>query len=187
MKKSKIILTVAIILALATVFTACSISYGDALANLTQLQDLMSKNNLDFKYAQYMPEGDYEKDYIAQYDSDTKKYTGYKIYYLSAPFYISIYAYDEVSQNPESDNVDRLTKEDQLDSDFGKIQIYTGTTQAGNLFVIGVIDIDDNQYEIRVVNDKQMKDGKYVNAISKDNANYEKARQLIIDIINSLK
>lgn len=87
-----------------------------------------------------------------------------------------------------SDNADKLTLEDDnLMTDKGAAKLYSGETKEGNLYLISSIVLDGVQYEVRVVNDKTMQDGKFVNAITKENGNYEKAVGVIVELINSLK
>lgn len=186
MKKRKIISLIAVLILAAFTMTACGISYGNSFENIDALKLTLSDKN--FMYPEFSADGDYEKNYISIYDQEAEKNIGYKIYHMCEPFYIGIYAYDSVSDKPMSVDVNDLTKEDEVvATNYGDVEIYTGATKEDNLFVLGVIHIDGQQYEVRVINNKQMENGKYINAILKDNGNFEKATSVVANVIDSIK
>lgn len=180
-----IILSV-VLVAVCLSATSCGVSYGESYPDMDQLHKKLQGEGLSLKYPDFRGQSEYDTIYVATYDNDSKKYIGYKIYHLCSPFYVSIYSYVTPSDKILSDNADKLTLEDDsLMTDKGAAKLYSGETKEGNLYLISSIVIEGVQYEVRVVNDKTMQDGKFTNAITKENGNYEKAVQLIIDVIDT--
>lgn len=187
-KRIKIFAVTSVLLLICIALTACGVSYGDSYTDMDKLQQKLESEGLQLKYPDFSGEGEYDVTYVATYDNENKKYIGYKIYHLCSPFYVSIYSYVTPSDKILSDDADKLTLENNsLITDKGTAKLYSGETKEGNLYLISSIVIDGVQYEVRVVNDKTMKDGEFVNAITRDNGNYEKAEQLIVDVIKTIK
>lgn len=181
-------------LILLTVFTVLTFSscgkknYGDVLKSMDELKTKMSEENLHFKYPDYLGQKaeNTECQFITVKESSTDKYYGYKIYQFGSPFYTSVTAFSGESDNMLSDEPSRTTFLTNLESDSGKINVYSGKGHKDALYLIGCINIDGNHYEIRITADEAMENNEYVHAIYEGNDYYKQAMELMCKIADSL-
>lgn len=186
--KRKIIAIAILILLSILVVTGCSnINYGESFDTFDQLKAFLTQKGMEFEYPiDFDGENDIKYNYIAQYDNSLKAYSGYKLYRFSSPFYVTVYAFSDSSAEIMSDEPNRLTKVETVDSEKGVISIYRGDGRDNSLFIIGTIDIGANRYECRVTPDKSFTDGKLTNIITLENENFNKAIELVIKTLESI-
>lgn len=185
---------ISIVLALVAAFSVLlmggcqKMSYGTVLESREKLLLTMKEKNLDFKYPLYLGEknDDTESQYVAVKSADDEDYTGYKIYQFGSPFYTSVTAYNEESDNLMSDETSRTDFLKKLSSSKGEISVYSGKGHKDALYLIGIINIDGKHYEVRVTSDEEMEDNNYIHAIYEDNKYYTQSLELIVKVIESI-
>lgn len=187
--KRKIIALVILILIVLVTMTACSkINYGKSFDALSELKEFFELSNIKLEYPiDFDSQKDIKYNYIAQYDNSQKKYSGYKIYRFSSPFYVTVYAYSEVNADVMCDDMERLTLVKKEESVKGEITFYRGDGRDNSLFIIGRIDIGLNRYECRITADKSFTDGKLTNIITLDNENFGKSIELAKNTLISIE
>lgn len=189
----KIILTILAALtavcAIVTMSACHKTSYGDMFESQEKLSQEMSANGLILLYPQSMgtDANNAERQYAAIRNGDSGKYVGYKIYCFGSPFYTSVTSFNYASDKLLSDSEERTSFLMTIDSDCGKIKIYSGKGHKDALYLIGCINVNSQHYEIRLTSDEEIKDNLYVHAIYKDNEYYSLALKTIADIAESLK
>lgn len=192
MKKVISLSFVLIILTVISAFTFSSCgkkSYGDVLGSIDELKTKMTEENLDFKYPSYLGEGekDTEQQFVTVKESSTDKYYGYKIYQFGSPFYVSVTAFSGESDKMLSDEPSRTAFHNEIESENGKISVYSGKGHKDALYLIGCINISGNHYEIRITSDKAMENNKYVHAIYENNEYYQQAIDIMVKVADSIK
>lgn len=185
--KRKIILILMLISLL--LFAGCSkINYGESFDTLDNLKTFLIQKGMEFEYPiDFNSQNDIKYNYIAQYDNSLKKYTGYKIYRFSSPFYVAVYAYSSADAEVLCDEPLRLTQVETTNSEKGEITIYRGNGRDNSLFIIGTINIGAFRYECRVTPDKSFTDGKLTNIITLENENFRKAITLVVETLESIR
>ena len=183
---------VLIVLTVLSAFTFSSCgkkSYGDVLSSIDELKTKMTEENLDFKYPSYLGEGekDAERQFVTVKESSTDKYYGYKIYQFGSPFYVSVTAFSGESDKMLSDEPSRTAFHNEIESQNGKISIYSGKGHKDALYLIGCINISGNHYEIRITADETMKNNEYVHAIYENNEYYQQALDVMVKVADSIK
>lgn len=186
--KKKIIAIVMLVLIILATLTACSkIDYGKPFNTFGELKDFLEQNDMKFNYpVDFDSEKDIKYNYIAQYDNSQKKYSGYKIYRFSSPFYVTVYAYSTANFDVMSDDIERLTEVKKVSTENGEVTFFRGDGRDNSLFIIGTINIGSNRYECRITPDKSFTDGKLTNIITLENENFEKAIELALNTLKSL-
>ena len=183
---------VLIILTVLSAFTFSSCgkkSYGDVLGSMDELKTKMAQENLDFKYPSYLGEGekDAERQFATVKESSTDKYYGYKIYQFGSPFYVSVTAFSGESDKMLSDEPSRTAFHNELESENGKISVFSGKGHKDALYLIGCINISGNHYEIRITSDETMENNEYVHAIYENNEYYRQALDLMVKVADSIR
>ncbi|MGN0534697.1 MAG: hypothetical protein ACI4IR_01685 [Eubacterium sp.] len=191
MKKRFLLSCVMILTVLVMLFSATSChkkSYGEVLDSQVKLTEEMEADNLSFKYPEYMgsDSDDCEYQYIAAKDADDSQYYGYKIYCFGSPFYTSVASFNAASDELLSDEESRTPFLTEISSKSGNIKVYSGKGHKDALYLIGCINIDQMHYEVRVTSNEEMKDNEYVHAIYEDNEYYDKALEVIKEIVENL-
>lgn len=85
-----------------------------------------------------------------------------------------------------SDEASRTAFLKTLKSAKGDINVYSGKGHEDALYLIGIINIDGNHYEVRITSDEEMTDNKYVHAIYADNEYYGQSLDLMVKIAESI-
>lgn len=188
MKHNRKWIAIAVLCLLITVCCcACDFSYGKAYDSLDALKVGLQEQEITLLYPQFEAEEGKEQDFVLVRDPESKAYVGYKIYDFDTPFYCSVSAFNYTIDGVISDDINRLTKEEQqLSSKYGSMTLYTGKGHEDALFLIGVLVIDGCQYEIRVTNDNVTEKNKFVHAIYKDNEYYPQAIDTLVRIADGL-
>lgn len=185
---------VSLILAVTTVFAIAltagcqKMSYGGVFKTQEKLEAEMKKDGLNFKYPAYMGERGKsgESQFVAIKAAEDEKYTGYKIYQFGAPFYTSVTSFAGEADKLLSDEASRTAFLKTLKSAKGDINVYSGKGHEDALYLIGIINIDGNHYEVRITSDEEMTDNKYVHAIYADNEYYGQSLDLMVKIAESI-
>lgn len=189
MKKSLAVIIMLLSIFVFTFVGCTPNSYGENLGGMQELKEFLQKKEINLMYPTSLPNESYDKlkqNFIANYDGDKKQYDGYKIYHFTSPFNISVCGFNFVSDTLITDDTARLTKKGDIESNSYKIEIFTGEGYEKSLFVIGKIIIDNSQYEVRVVGNKEKIDGKFINQIFENNPLYGQAIDMVIALVNSL-
>ncbi len=190
-KKIKIFLCAIMIAITSLTFTACNLlSYGESYNNIEEIKAELAKNEIDLLYPSFETAGASAEEYkfISNIDVGSDKLIGYKIYHFDSPFYICVYGYNSIAEDVISTDKSLVSACGDLLCNKGTINMFEGELHKNTMYLIGIINIKGKHYEVRVSADETMDgNGKYVNAISKDNDNYHKAQQVIIDIMEGLQ
>lgn len=184
MKKKGLMITIALLLVLTICLgVGCSYQYGDAFADMDDLKEEMTANDLTMLYPTFVATGDKKEkfNFVSVYDNETSKTFGYKAYHFTAPFDIAVYGYNSTAEDVYCDDITRLTEHGTVDTIHGVATLYKGEGFEEALFLIGVIDIDGQRYEVRIVgnndkedfiNDEGKEDSFFANAIYQYDTNY---------------
>lgn len=184
-----IVSATAVLLSILLLFGCTQKSYGETFATLSELQEELQSESIAVYYPSYL--GEKEKDgaetFIKTACGKENLTLGYKIYNFGSPFFVSVAAYVNDTGGVQSDDIARLTREEDLTTEKGIAELYIGKGHKDALFLIGAIALDGKRYEVRVTADKKMSDGNFINAIYKDNPKYPQAIDVLIRVIDGLE
>lgn len=182
--KLKISLIIVMAILTLTLVGCKSVSYGEIFNSSEELSEFMTSKDIDLKYISSESifhqgkDSKVDKHYIASYDNDSQSFIGYKTYYFAKDYKIAVYGFNSQEKaSILSDMPTRVVSVGTVNSKDHKIEIFEGENVGEGIFLIGKLIIDEKQYEIRVVGNKEI-------VIKKDNEYYNVAIEKIKEIFD---
>ncbi len=189
MKKTKLVLSVLVLLCIFLLTSCGRGDYGKAFDSQNKLAEFLGEKEITPLYPSYFPGSDLKgakKHFVAHRDTTSGKYSGYKIYCFSEPFKTAVYSYNYQAESILSDIPARMTEAGSLPIDNGTLTYYTGTEHKDALFIIGYLNIDGSHYEVRIMGNDKLVEEEYVNYIYPNTELYNKALSELRKLAESL-